>query len=73
MRVGAVSAGHGHSLVLGVNGLAYSFGDGNYGSLGHGNQDNELTPVVIKGLWGVRAVAVAAGEGHSLVLGSGGD
>eukprot|EP00966_Prymnesium_polylepis_P276257 6382040-Prymnesium_polylepis.1 len=71
--MGAVSAGGSHSLVLGITGLIYSFGLGYHGRLGHGDNDEKLTPAVIEGLRGVRAVAVAAGSHHSLVLGSGGE
>ena len=47
-------------------GAVLSFGDG--GCLGHGDEEHQLTPKVIEALSGERAVAVAAGNGHSLVL-----
>jgi alpha-tubulin suppressor-like RCC1 family protein len=36
--------------------------------LGHGDEENQLTPKVIEALRGERVVAVSAGGAHSLVL-----
>ncbi len=55
-----------HSLVLLSNGDLLSFGFGQYGQLEHGDWDHRYTPTGIPTLSG--AVAVAAGQHHSLVL-----
>eukprot|EP00966_Prymnesium_polylepis_P248040 5735447-Prymnesium_polylepis.1 len=68
----SVSAAHTHTLALSEDGAVYSFGWGFDGRLGHGNEEDQLTPRVIEGLLGVRACAVAAGGGHSLVLAASG-
>jgi regulator of chromosome condensation len=73
VRVCAVAAGDNHSLVLDVGGEVNSFGAGGSGRLGHGDTASQPTPQVIKALKGVRVCAVAAGEMHSLVVGSAGE
>lgn len=65
----AVSAGHAHSLVLGLNGSAHAFGCGEFGALGLGDLHNQLTPSPVLSLAHERLVAVAAGACHSLFLG----
>lgn len=49
----------------------YSFGQGSYGQLGHGDRDRQAVPTRIEGLDNVKAVA--AGGRHSLVLLQNGD
>ena len=73
VRVGAVLTGISHSLMLGVDGLVYAFGASGNGRLGHDGWAVQRTPRAIEALRGVRAIAVSAGGGHSLVLGSGGE
>ena len=67
VRVCAVAAGGVHSLVLSEEGAAFSFGQGKYGRLGHGDQANWGVPRPITMLRGVRVCAVAAGDNHTLV------
>lgn|GEM_PF-3865106 len=65
----AVSAGTSHSLVLSENGDVYAFGAGGNGRLGTGSSTNVLAPVKIGGdLTGKQAIAISAGDAHSLVL-----
>ena len=72
VRVSSVAADGNHTLVLSEAGAVYSFGWGDAGRLGHGDEEDQRTPRVIEGLRGVRACAVAAGRGHSLVLAASG-
>ena len=51
-------------------GLAFAWGDNEFGQLGNGGTTNALTPVQVSGLSG--AIAVAAGMQHSLVVKSDG-
>ena len=67
-RVECVSVDIYHVLVLTHTGEVLSFGHGDYGRLGHGDEENQREPKVIEALRGERAVAVAAGGLHSLVL-----
>ena len=68
VRICAVSAGDGHSLTLSEEGVVYSFGCGENGKLGHGNQKDYHAPTCIKALKHVRICAVSAGCSHSLLL-----
>jgi len=68
VRVRAVSAGGAHSLALSDTGVAYSFGDGACGQLGHGERTSLLAPRAIEGLKRMRVLEVSAGGRHSLAL-----
>eukprot|EP01083_Nonionella_stella_P107539 311542_1 len=39
-----IAAGQNHSLCVSKDGEVYTFGDGDYGRLGHGNTDNQMVP-----------------------------
>ena len=67
-RVVAVSAGSEHGLALTSDGAVWSWGWGNSGRLGHGDQQNQLLPKKIEAFAGQRVVAVSAGSGDSLAL-----
>ena len=67
-RVVAVSAGGAHSLILTADGSVWSWGNGVYGLLGHGDRQRQLLPKKIEAFAGQRVVAVSAGERHSLAL-----
>ena len=67
-RVVAVSAGAMHSLALTADGDLWSWGEGEYGRLGHGDGQNQLLPKKVEALAGQRVVAVSAGTRHSLAI-----
>ena len=73
VHISAVAAGAEHSLVLTTTGALYSFGEGENGSLGHGDWNNQHTPKLVEALQGVRVVAVAANAMASLALGEAGE
>ncbi len=74
--VTAIAAGESHSLALLSNGTVMAWGYNNYGQLGNGGTtgpeicESEIpcsrTPIVVKGLSGVEAIA--AGSNYSLAL-----
>jgi alpha-tubulin suppressor-like RCC1 family protein len=66
------AAGGDHSLVIGSNGLLYAWGLGTDGQLGNGTTTTSSAPVQVSLPPGVVPVAVAAGNDHSLALGSNG-
>ena len=61
-------AGVYHSLAITANGAVWSWGDGLYGQLGHGDVQEQLLPKKVEALAGQRVVAVSAAGGHSLAL-----
>ena len=67
-RVVAVSAGAYHSLALAADGSVWSWGDGYFGRLGHGDGQYQLLPKKVEALGGQRVVAVLAGGFHSLAV-----
>ncbi len=68
VRVVAIAAGGYHSMVLTDEGTVLSFGYSWFGQLGHGDEEDQLVPKVIKALRGTRVMAIAAGRYHSTVL-----
>ena len=44
----AVSAGPRHSLAATADGAVWSWGDGDFGKLGHGDEQNQLLPTKIE-------------------------
>ena len=71
-RVVQVAGGEHHAMLLLETGDVLTFGYGGYGALGHGDEKNRLTPKVVEALRGKKAIQLAAGDYHSLVLLRGG-
>lgn len=67
-----VSVGINHTLLLNSEGEVYSFGNGKYGKLGHGNEKNVNIPTKIQGITS-KIKQAAAGYNHSLFLTEEGD
>uniref|UniRef100_A0A3B1JWF5 Uncharacterized protein n=1 Tax=Astyanax mexicanus TaxID=7994 RepID=A0A3B1JWF5_ASTMX len=60
----------GHSLALTETGEVFSWGDGDYGKLGHGNSERQRRPKQIEGIF---IEDIAVGCEHILALSSTGD
>ena len=67
-RVVAVSAGSSHSLAITADGAVWSWGGGDEGRLGHGDQQNQLLPKKVEAFADQRVLAVSAGLAHSLAI-----
>lgn len=64
-----VACGGYHTIVCTSNGRVYSFGDGEYGQLGHGDSKDQWTPTLIEALSeGKFVVQVTCGWLHSMAL-----
>ena len=68
-RVVAASAADEHSIAVSADGAFFTWGKGEGGFLGHGEDlSNQLLPKKVEALAGQRVVAVSAGALHSLAI-----
>ncbi|CAN9504281.1 unnamed protein product [Ophioblennius macclurei] len=68
-KVSSSKGSDGHTLAITVEGEVFSWGDGEYGKLGHGNSATQKYPKIIQGpLLGKVIVCVSAGYRHSAAV-----
>uniref|UniRef100_A0A8D2LRJ6 HECT-type E3 ubiquitin transferase n=1 Tax=Varanus komodoensis TaxID=61221 RepID=A0A8D2LRJ6_VARKO len=68
-KVSSSKGSDGHTLAFTTEGEVFSWGDGDYGKLGHGNSTTQKYPKVIQGpLQGKVVVCVSAGYRHSAAV-----
>nr|CAD7453257.1 unnamed protein product [Timema tahoe] len=67
-RVRDIACGSNHSAAIMSSGELYTWGLGEYGRLGHGDNITQLKPKLVKGLLGVRVVQVACGSRDAQTL-----
>ncbi len=72
-NVVAIAAGGSHSLALKNDGTVWAWGANDGGQLGNGTNAGAASPVQVKGFFLVRAIAIAAGENHSLAVDGNGE
>ena len=67
-RVTQVSAGDEHSACVTESGDVYTWGIGDGGRLGHGDEEEEYTPRPLERMEGKGATHVVCGDEHTMVL-----
>ncbi|KAL8140042.1 hypothetical protein V2J09_006063 [Rumex salicifolius] len=68
IRVVSIACGTWHSAVITSLGKLFTFGDGKFGVLGHGDREDVLCPKEVHQLSGLRTVAVACGVWHTAAI-----
>ncbi|KAL8525231.1 hypothetical protein ACS0TY_014743 [Phlomoides rotata] len=67
-QVLSVSCGTGHSALATGTGKLYTYGDGIFGALGHGDRESVPYPKEVQSLSGLKAVAVCCGIWHTAAI-----
>ena len=67
MKVSQVSAGTYHTVVCTSEGLALSFGSGEFGKLGHGSDDHEMVPRLFDHLVRLKVTQISGGFAHTVL------
>ncbi|KAL5711863.1 hypothetical protein ACHQM5_014093 [Ranunculus cassubicifolius] len=68
LQVLSVACGTWHSALTTSGGRLFTFGDGTFGALGHGNRDSAPYPTEIESLRGLKIVKVACGVWHTAAV-----
>ncbi|KAK9913604.1 hypothetical protein M0R45_037415 [Rubus argutus] len=71
--VKGIACGGRHSAVITDAGALLTFGWGLYGQCGQGSTDDELSPICVSSLLGIRIESVAAGLWHTVCISADGD
>lgn len=64
LQVAAVACGTWHTALISTTGQLFTFGDGTFGVLGHGNRESVSYPREVESLMGLKTVAVSCGVWH---------
>ncbi|PIA62631.1 hypothetical protein AQUCO_00200561v1 [Aquilegia coerulea] len=68
LHVSSVSCGPWHTAVVTSAGQLFTFGDGTFGVLGHGDRSSTSIPREVESLKGLRTVKVACGVWHTAAV-----
>lgn len=68
LSVLSVSCGSWHSAVITSTRLLFTFGDGTFGALGHGDHDSVAYPKEVQSLRGLKTVSVSCGVWHTAAI-----
>lgn len=72
-KIAEIKSGQEHNLILTTNGVLFSYGKNNFGSLGLGGRIFAASPQQITKLSNKKIISVACGFHHSLALSDIGD
>ena len=68
VKVAQVAAGVSvHTVICTAEGRVWTFGNGEYGQLGHVGNATEMVPRIVEGLMDVKVAQVAAGYFHTVI------
>ncbi|KAL4559111.1 hypothetical protein LXL04_031244 [Taraxacum kok-saghyz] len=68
IHVSSVTCGPWHTALITSSGQLFTFGDGTFGVLGHGDRETVTYPKEVDSLSGLRTVAVACGVWHTAAV-----
>jgi len=68
LQVASVTCGTWHTALLTSMGQLFTFGDGTFGVLGHGNRASVSYPREVESLMGLKTIAVACGVWHTAAV-----
>ncbi|KAK7315201.1 hypothetical protein VNO77_33737 [Canavalia gladiata] len=68
LHVAFVACGPWHTALITSTGQLFTFGDGTFGVLGHGNRENVSYPREVESVSGLRTLAVACGVWHTAAV-----
>ncbi|XP_072960079.1 PH, RCC1 and FYVE domains-containing protein 1 isoform X1 [Typha angustifolia] len=68
LQVAYVTCGTWHTAVITSAGQLFTFGDGTFGVLGHGNRESISYPREVESLMGLKTIAVACGVWHTAAV-----
>lgn len=68
LKVAYVTCGTWHTALITSTGRLFTFGDGTFGVLGHGNKESVSYPKEVESLMGLKTVAVACGVWHTAAV-----
>ncbi|XP_014514003.1 PH, RCC1 and FYVE domains-containing protein 1 isoform X1 [Vigna radiata var. radiata] len=68
LQVALVTCGPWHTALITSTGQLFTFGDGTFGVLGHGDRENVPYPREVESLSGLRTIAVACGVWHTAAV-----
>ncbi|KAM6542486.1 hypothetical protein CsatB_006933 [Cannabis sativa] len=68
LQIASVTCGPWHTALITSMGQLFTFGDGTFGVLGHGDRENVAYPREVESLLGLRTIAVACGVWHTAAV-----
>uniref|UniRef100_A0A0D9VJL2 FYVE-type domain-containing protein n=1 Tax=Leersia perrieri TaxID=77586 RepID=A0A0D9VJL2_9ORYZ len=63
-----IACGHWHTAIISSSGQLFTYGDGTFGVLGHGDTQSVAQPKQVESLKGLRAKAIACGPWHTAAI-----
>ncbi|GJV59803.1 PH, RCC1 and FYVE domains-containing protein 1 isoform X1 [Tanacetum coccineum] len=68
MRISSVSCGPWHTAAITSEGILFTFGDGTFGALGHGDTSSTYCPKIVEALKGLYTQKVDCGVWHTAAI-----